>query len=495
MLASMRHAHIWLEKHALLWGGVLLAVALAIYAVFQVQILPQMGLWYDELFSLWAGDPQLTFGDAFATRILPDTNGPIYFSLIYYVQAAGLEGRAAFLALNFTVIGILLALMVERGWRHGMTVTALVCAALLLLTAPLLIYGAEGRVYGMAMALGALAAFEAGRLLLGGQAARSDVILIAALGVLAAWMHVFGAILVGSLATGVFVTNALMIHRRDLAVWSLVAGISTSAALLAWLALASQHFTNTTSWIQFSEKWVFDTLWELKNYMVGSTIALIPAAGFVALSLMPRHSRTVALTLVITGLLLFAIPLAVSFKMPIFVHRYILIGFPALLVLSVFLLRSHLIAGRMRVGLRPALLAFGFAFLLVPVARGIPAAQQSIASRPYWLGWEPVLKAADACPDGEIRVATFTQFDFGFAYFLEGKLTPVSPSTAAVRDVAAIDCPVLAWGEHFVDSTAETVTIEQVLSGYRLTNTSGIPLVLFRHTGGFVLARADAKLT
>lgn len=498
-LAIIRGWHVWLEANPLVWSGALFIAALGVFTAFQMQVIPGMGMWYDELFSLWAGDPTISFGDAFATRILPDTNGPIYFSLVYFVQAIGLADRTAFLVLNYTAIGALLAFILARGWRHDLLATALSSVALLLVTAPLLLYAPEGRVYGLVMAVCAVPAFEAGRLLSGGQASRSDLILVAIIGVLAAWLHVFGAIFIGSLAAAMIVVGAFLLRRRDVVIWGFVAGIATSVALVVWLAIAFPLFTGTTSWIEFHRTWVFNMIWELKNYMIGPMVGVIIAGAFVGLSLIPRHSRPFALAIVISTFLLFAIPMAVSFKMPIFLQRYLLIGFPALLVLCVFLIRSHLIAregargGRQGI-VRQGLSVLGALVLVFPILQGIPTARETIRTRGDWVGSQLVLQAANACPAGEVRAATFTPFAFGFTYYLKGALKPIDPSEAPMRDISQIDCPVFAWGEHLGNAFAAEKTIDDVLADFHLTNTTGLPLVLIHHQGGFVLARAEAQL-
>lgn len=491
--AIARSSYGWLQANPLLWSGALFLGALVLYIVFQTQILHGMGIWFDELFSLWAGDPRLSFGEAYSTRILPDTNGPIYFSLVYFAQAIGLTDRTAFLVINYTVIGAMLALILERGWRHDVLATALSSVALLLATAPLLIYGVEGRVYGVVMAVCAVPAFEAGRLLSGNQSTRADLILVTIMAAIATWMHVFGAIFVGSLAAAMIVVGTIGLRRRDVVVWGFVAGIATTAAFLVWIVFAFPLFTGTTSWILFNKEWVFNAIWALKNAMIGPMVGVAVAGAFIGLSLIPRHSRPLALAIAITGVLFIAIPLAVSFKMPIFLQRYLLVGFPALLVLCVFLLRSHLMASEGSRIWRQGLGVAGALFFVFPVMQGMPAARESIAARPDWVGSQPVLQAASACPAGEVRTQTFMPFQFGFEYYLKGQLKAVAASTAPVGDISQIDCPVFGWAEHLGDLTGST-TVDQALADFHLTNTTGLPLVLLHHRGGYVLARADAKL-
>ncbi len=493
-LAIARDAYGWLREKPLIWSGGFFVVALCAYVAFNMQVVPQLGMWYDELFSVWAGDPTISFGEAFAKRILPDTNGPIYFSLVWIVQSAGLIDRAAFLVINFSIISTLLAFLLKRGWKHGLMATALSATALLLTTAPLLAYGAEGRVYGIVMTLCAVFAFEAGRLLVGDRATKSDMVLAAVFGVLAAWMHVFGALLVGSLATALIVVGAFHLRRRDVVVWGIVAGVATSAALLVWLVFAFPLFTGTTSWIYFNREWILKAFLELQTYVFGPIAGVLVAAGFIGLSLIPRHSRPIALVIAITGVLYFFIPALVSLKFPVFLGRYLLTGFPAFLVMIVFLIRAHMLANEGSPSRRQALGMLGCLFLVFPVMQGNPVARERFALRHDWVGSPVVLRAAPHCPEGEIRTETFWPFEPAFAYYLKGTLRPLEASRAPIRDVSDIACPVFAWSEDIGEQIAAARTVGEALRQFRLTNTTGLPLVLHHHRGGFVLARADAKL-
>ncbi len=257
-LGVARSVWAWLCNNSLAWSCALLAIALAIFAAFQASVIPGMSFWVDELFSFYAGDPRISFSEAFATRILPDTNGPIYFSLIYLVQGAGLEGRTAFVVLNYTVIAALFALVIERGWRTGMLATAISAVAIMLVSGPLLTYAPEGRVYGMAMGLCALLAFYCAGAVASVKAGRMEFFLLGAFAVLGAWMHVFAAIFACSLATDLVVTGWLVLRRRDLVVLGFMIGRATMLDVIVWLAFAFPLFTGSTSWMTFTPRDVFD---------------------------------------------------------------------------------------------------------------------------------------------------------------------------------------------------------------------------------------------
>jgi hypothetical protein len=487
----------WLCDNPLAWSGALLAVALAVFVVFEASVIPGMGFWVDELFSFWAGDARIPFAEAFSTRILPDSNAPIYFSLIYLVQGAGLEGRAAFLVLNFIVMGSLLALLIERGWRMGMLATALSAVAVLLVSGPLLTYAPEGRVYGMAMVLCAVIAFCCGGVVAGFKVGRGELILAAVLAVLGAWMHVFAAVFAGSLAAALVMVGWLLLRRSDVVALGFVMGSATILACILWLTFAFPLFTGSTSWMTFTPKDVFDAVWTFKEHVAGPLAGALACIAFVGLSLLFKHSRAMALVLCITGALFFAIPVAISFKMPMFVGRYLLIAGPGLLVLLLFVLRAHLVERSASPSWRNRLAALGALFFVFPITQGMPAAAYSITNRHDWRGSEIVVPAIDQCSAGEIRTLFAYPRVYGFEYYLDGRLTPVIAGAAPVRDLSTIDCPVYGWAEEYKDVELggdwyKTADIPKVLSLFRLTNTNNLPLEIIRHEGGLVLARAGA---
>jgi len=64
---------------------------------------------------------------------------------------------------------------------------------------------------------------------------------------------------------------------------------------------------------------------------------------------------------------------------------------------------------------------------------------------------------------------------------------------APVRDVSSIDCRVVGWAEHMLNSGAGRVpgvpTEAEALRLLHLTNTKHIPLRIERHVFGFVISK------
>ena len=92
------------ESHgSALWTLALLCVAAALFVAVQVSLHLINDWWSDELFSLWASDTRIPFGSIFPSRILPDSNPPLYFSLLYVIRLLISDDRLATIALNAIV--------------------------------------------------------------------------------------------------------------------------------------------------------------------------------------------------------------------------------------------------------------------------------------------------------------------------------------------------------------------------------------------------------
>ena len=74
------------------------------------------GWMLDDLFSLWVSAPAISFDVVFSDRILPDSNPPLYFSLLYFMRQLVPNDGDAVIGLNIAAI-VLAALrfMFRRG--------------------------------------------------------------------------------------------------------------------------------------------------------------------------------------------------------------------------------------------------------------------------------------------------------------------------------------------------------------------------------------------
>jgi hypothetical protein len=379
---------------------------------------------------------------------------------------------------------------------------ALRAGAFFLVTAPALSYAPEGRAYVLAMAASLNAAFLAASCLAGGPAERRHIIVAALVATVCTWLHVYGALFCGSLGAALILVGLFAVDRGDIVRLGFAFSLSAVAAFAAWIAVAFPMFAKTAAtgfWILFTRDEVIGALWTIKAYALGFNSAGIAGAVLIGASLLRPASRPMALVAAITGSLFILLPFVVSLHTVIFLGRYFLVGMPALFVLTMFVVRAHMLAlaGEARPGYHHGLALLGMLFLLAPVITGAFTASWHFKTRWDWRGIDVVEPLIGQCPEGQVRVLNTTLWYPGFGYLLRGRLGYVNAADAPVRDVADINCPVYGWAEHYRSKDdplwALSVTVPEALAEFRLTNVRGLPLVLDRHYGGFVLRRAEAR--
>ncbi len=416
-------------KPALAWGLAIGALAMLTWA--QAAAAPLMGLWIDELYSLWASDPGVSAGESLA-RITGDSNPPLYFALLRAVRALVGAPHAAILALNGLALLATAALLLRTTQRTGLTLAAL---AALALSGPVFFYFQEGRAYFIGLCL-AFALSWLAALALGEDGARARPRLFATLGVLSALTHVYTALFAGCLAAGL-VAHGLLSKRKELREAGFALGFATVAAFALWLASAYGRLGNV-AWIEFSNASVREAFWYVRSLAVGPGLMLAPLAlilGIGAVAL-PR-ARPLFVAFGVTAVLFVALPLAASLKTPIINGRYWLIGAPALIVVLVMLAREFARERR-----RWASVAT-IALLAATAAAGFVQSRNFLRSEPVWRGAARVRALAADCPDGGIRVAGAPSFLYAQASGL-----PESRFAQAAEATHSDACPVLGWFEH-----------------------------------------------
>lgn len=489
-------------RQPMTWALAALVVGATIYVSFQAAMAARYEFWTDELFALWAGDPKIPFGQAFAERILTDSNSPLYFSLVWGAQTLAPDALTAIIWLNSLGLAPLLGLTAFLGWRTRAPATTLFVIAGFLAGAPALSYGLEARCYLLSMATCLPMAVLAAGALGERQSGRLEAFIAAGLAVLAAWLHLYGAMFAGAIGAALIAVGLFVTGRPDQTRLGFVFGVAATLGLVAWIILALPMFTGTATdgfWLPFTRASVISGFWNIKQYAVGSTAAAVMGAAFVALALLDRRLRPGAVLIAVTGVLVFALPLIVSFHTVIFAGRYFVVVTPALVALGVFLLRDTLqIAWSGREARAAGLALLGAIFLAAPVLTGHATATWHFATRWDWRGSQAVEAAIPACRAGEVRVLNESLIDpptMGFDHYVRGRLRLVEPKTAPVRDVADIDCPVYGWAEHYLSENdnrewAQQATAAQALAAFRLTNRTGVPLAIDRRNGGLTLRRA-----
>src|SRR6516164_644904 len=85
--------------------AVLVLVCVALVFTGELASVNAAGGWMlDDLFSLWACAPTVSFDVAFSDRIPPDSNPPLYFSLLYFLRRLVPNDGVAVIGLNIGTI-------------------------------------------------------------------------------------------------------------------------------------------------------------------------------------------------------------------------------------------------------------------------------------------------------------------------------------------------------------------------------------------------------
>lgn len=481
--------------------------ALAFLIHFESRVVGDLGYWTDELFSLWASDPDLTAHQAIVGRVLPDTAPPLYISMLWFVRQVIPEGRTAFAVLNGLGAILLLGLTFFFAARARAPALGLWLIAASLVSALGFCYALEGRnyvwVFCASLALGTLA----GAVTTGTKARTLDLVAGGILAALATWLHLFGAFFAGGLAAALVLTGWLVLKRADVVRLGFAVGLSAIAAMAIWLAFAYRMIATTTTdgfWIVLDRAEIVGIFWIIKQYSVGYTPALAAGAAFMGLALLDRRLRALP-ALIGLALTTFAVlPFLISLHTPIVQGRYFLVGYPAILALMGFLLRDALVIVRndRRPSVALGVAIAGVLFLIAPILTGASTAAWHFSGRWDWRGAAVVERAILTCRAGEVRALNssmpenpLSPFGFGFDEYLKGRLRHPQADVAPLRDVADIDCPVYGWAEHYHPGGdrewSRQASQAQVLEAFRLTNRTNRALTVDRHNGGLVLRRAD----
>jgi len=468
----------------------LLAASIVAFALAQLDLWPRNGFWIDEYFSLWASDPALPFGELLSERIAPDTNPPLYFSLLALVRPFVEAPRLAFLILNIAAIALAATFVFVRGRRAGMSAAALLAIALFIVSGPVLYYAPEGRAYLLGLCAAFAIAWSAASVT-ESRAQPVDLRWFAALGALAALSHVFAALFAGAFAAGVAI-EGLIKRRFDLVRAAFVLGGSATAVFGVWLVFALPHMSNV-AWIEFSVTSVREALWYVRQLTFGHVLIAVAVVAFLTFSARRREMRP-HLRIFAVGMSLFAVlPVLASFFTPLVTGRYWLIGAPAIVVLAALALRAELraaAAGGPDSRPATATAAFGAASMLAASTFSFVNVQAFMEAKPVWRGTPLVAPLLGDCAPGAVHV-------WENHLYATASGAPDSTFRDASRPdtplLSASDCPVLGWAEHVRrgDDFTLIASDAELLSLLRIA----VPpedVRIVRHSSGFVVLSADA---
>ena len=485
-------------------GGAVLGVAVLVFAVEQISIASVNGWWLDELYSIWSTDPRLTFVKAFLTRFGHDHTPPLYYAALFWVRRlvgvpAGQERIWGYI-ISVCCILLACAAVVGVSRRAGLTGFALAGMGAFLLSGPVLQYAPEVRAYLMAMAIVFVASWCAALAI--ERAARPlHVIGWAVFGILAAATHLYAALWCGGLAAGLLVLAAFG-GRRDLMVPGLALGLSASGSYGAWAFVTSApKYWAENPWFTFTLKNIIHAAGHVRQLEIGGNIAFALLIALCAWALVHRSTRALA-TAFGTGFAVFyLVPIAVSFKTPIVIDRYWMVGGPALVVLLLFLGREWLWEGidNRSQGNRAltAPLAMGLgtvALLIASSATGFTYARARTANKFIWRGGEIVSPLAGKCPASSIHVlSTGDATQYAQVAQLPTELFVASNAPVTASPTARGSCPVLGWAEHYFDygPYMASATDEDLLRVLKI-DASPSEVEIRRLRSGYVVLRRGA---
>ncbi len=396
-------------------GGVVLAIAIILFAFEQSSIAEVNGWWLDEIYSLWVTDPSLTFANAFEQRILFDpTTPPLYYLFLYLIRSlisvpVDYE-RGLVITLNLILILFAALAVVRVSWRTRLTGIALIGVAAFLLSGPVSEYAPEGRAYLMAMAIGfcvswftALAIEEPGN--------SPHLSCFIAAGILAALTHLYAALLCGGLAAGLILL-VVFGARRDLLSSGLALGLSASFTCATWYSFAfavmKNHITPTI-WTSLTVQTIVAAYWDVKQLEVGAVRAAIALIILISCALAHRSTRPLTLAFVTAFAVFIVLPILASFATPIIVGRYWLIGGPSLVVLMVFLAKKGLLEAREHPGrIAPLIIGLGVTALCVSSSiTGFVNARKKTEDKFVWTGAAIVAPLIHDCPAASVHIRIF----------------------------------------------------------------------------------------
>lgn len=492
---SVRDSGVWPSVLLLGLTGLLFVLA-------QVAINDVNGWWNDELFALWASDTSLPFTTAFADRIAPDTNPPLYFAALYWSRSLIGDDRAAVLALNVVFILAAGSAVLLMARQAKVTSLGAICVAAFVLSGPVLLYAPEGRAYALALSVSFVATWCVA-LAIEEPDHRPSLWVFAVVGVLGALSHVYAAIFCGVLAGGAFLLGLAGKTQRGVIAPALVLGVSSSLALGLWL-LTITGSLERVDWMVLSLETVKNAAWYVKEVAVGHRLTAVLLVLLLSYGLVNKATRPLAIAFGLAYALFVALPLAASLKQPMIMGRYWLVGAPGLVVLIAFLARIWWRQSRQGPLLSPsAIAAAGAGVLLVASSlSGFFTAQGFTYSKPIWRGADVAGPLLKDCPAGSVHVGTGNIHGGRSSAAVFAKMAGTSQAlfidvgadATQPIEAASAYCPVLGWAEHVLlgDGFIATATDADLIRLLKIDAKPG-DVEVRRHSSGYVvLKRGDA---
>jgi len=492
-------AHRKASEHSISIGALILLSACIVFGAEISSISSVNGWWVDELISIWATDPSRGFVDLLSHRILPDPNQPLYLAALFAVRHLILDERSAIVALNLASLAAAFAWIGHISQRAGVLGWALGSEALFLLSGPVLRYVPEGRGYLMALALSFVAAWHCA-LASEVPEKRPALLSFALVGMLAAPIHPYAALMVGGLATGMAGTSFIA-RRKELLTPGLTLGFATFGTAALWVVLAFSS-DNRLVWVEpLSIQSVLTAYWDVRQLALGSHLAVVMLTSLFIISFVVSGTRSLIAIFGIAVFLFLLVPVLISLKQPMLAGRYWLIGAPGLIVFVTFTTRSFLARAELahaRSYVMGAIMAF--TLLVIIDVNGFFAARADTDGKLICRGAALAAPLLQHCAPGSVHVTT--EFRAGYAILAHSPEDVfASVDAPATKWINAKDsaCPVLGWAEHVFwrgmerlpGDFVQKASAEELLQLLKI-QAAPSEVDIRRYTSGFVVLKRGA---
>lgn len=485
----------------------LLGIVVCGFAALELGPLRRTGFWLDEFFALWASDPATRLSEILRQRILPDTNPPAYFLMLYGFRQFASDFIAP-LAINVIAIAASVVGVLLLARRANLVPLAIWAACFLLLSGPVLYYFGEARAYLCALSVAFLASWLAAQTVAAHDSA-PPLLVFAGLGVVAGLIHVYASLYCSALAFALVCLAWLEPGQEK----NLKRGIALgmAAGLTTALTLPSmQEALAKLDWI------IFDAQHVVSAAIKGSALSLAPAWVVCALVLLwgsnttKREFRCLYWLASLTYLSFIVVPLLISFKIPIVSARYWVIGSPGLIVFVGFMLRERLqqasgpASGHMLPRHDLSLLALTALIIVSSVA----IARYANNAKLTWGSSEELKQLLAACPDGSVRVANSFKpsgdglvadgaFVPAFSY-LSGKpervFVQVRSNQTGSLSAASAHCPVIGWAENLDPAWVKSSSDRDLMTLLNIGGPEENAKIVRRRSGYVVLQARDDRV-
>jgi hypothetical protein len=449
--------------------------------------------WNDELFSLWASDNTVPFVHALRRRILPDSNPPLYYIVLYWTRLLVHRDGVAVFILNFFAVLLAGYAVVNAAFKVRLGWIGVVAVSAFVLSGPVQYYMLECRSYLIALCVVFVASFNTGLgVLFPGQVPMRRMIVI---GVLASLTHVYAAFFCCGLAAGLLAVS-LVFRREDLVRVGLSLGLSTSVVLVAWLPLAIRSIHNLDWLTPFTTYGTIDAFNSALIFSFGSYFQLIIVMLIYMSGVYAYKTRQVFVVHGVAFLVFLIIPLVLSYYVhPIIVPRYWVIGAAGTPALMAFIIKYW---SENSGTLSSLAISCFLIFIVGSTAQTIYILPHLKATRLSWSGVDVVGPALRDCTGGVVHVASEVVSDpkamisprmWGFAYLTGQPLSRFQDAgleSTPMMSLADTPCGVLGWAEH--SWGWENLNDGDLL---RYLKIDALPqnVKIVRHNGGFVIEK------